>query len=71
MTEEERKKHLQQLDDANVIWLTLKEVLDDAKDMSVASAISDSVESNDRHWRAGYSQALHDVMTTLNRYRKQ
>jgi hypothetical protein len=50
MTEEQRKKHLQQLDDA--------------------SAISDGVDSDDRHWRAGYAQAVTDVVGALNRYRK-
>ncbi len=70
MNEELRKKHLQQLDDANAIWQALKEVLDEATEMSVASAISDGVDSDDRHWRAGYAQALQDVMGTLNRYRK-
>ena len=56
MNEELRKKHLQQLDEAS--------------EMSVASAISDGVGSDDRHWRAGYAQAVTDVMGTLNRYRK-
>ena len=70
MNEELRKKNLQQLDDASTIWQALKEVLDEATDMSVASAISDGVESDDRHWRAGYAQAVQDVMGTLNRYRK-
>ena len=50
--------------------MALKEVLDEATEMSVASAISDGVDSDDRHWRAGYAQALEDVMGTLNRYRK-
>jgi len=36
----------------------------------VASAISDGSGSDDRHWRAGYAQAMKDVMGTLNRYRK-
>ena len=70
MNEELRKKNLQPLDDASAIWQALKEVLDEATDMSVASAISDGVESDDRHWRAGYAQAVQDVMGTLNRYRK-
>ena len=70
MNEELRKKHLQQLDDASAIWQALKEVLDEATEMSVASAISDGVDSDDRHWRAGYAQALEDVKGTLNRYRK-
>ena len=70
MNEELRKNHLQQLDDASAIWQALKEVLDEATEMSVASAISDGVDSDDRQWRAGYSQALEDVMGTLNRYRK-
>ena len=70
MNEEQRKKHLQQLDDASGIWVALKEILDEATEMSVASAISDGVETDDRHWRAGYAQALQDVMATLNRYRK-
>jgi len=70
MNEEQRKKHLQQLDDASGIWVALKEVLDEATEMSVASAISDGVGSDDRHWRAGYAQAMYDVMGTLNRYRK-
>ena len=70
MNEELRKNHLQQLDDASAIWQALKEVLDEATDMSVASAISDGIGSDDRHWRAGYAQALQDVMRTLNRYRR-
>ena len=70
MNEELRKKNLQQLDDASATWQALKEVLDEASEMSVASAISDGVETDDRHWRAGYAQALQDVMGTLNRYRK-
>ena len=70
MNEELRKKNLQQLDDASAIWQALKEVLDEATEMSVASAISDGIGSDDRHWRAGYAQALQDVMGTLNRYRK-
>ena len=70
MNEELRKKHLQQLDDASGIWHALKEVLDEATEMSVASAISDGVDSDDRHWRAGYAQALQDLILTLNRYRK-
>ena len=70
MNEEERKNHLQQLDDASAIWVALKEILDEAIEMSVASAISDGVETDDRHWRAGYAQAVTDVLGTLNRYRK-
>ena len=70
MNEELRKNHLQQLDDASAIWQALKEVMDEATEMSVASAISDGVGSDDRHWRAGYAQALQDVMGTLNRYRR-
>ena len=70
MNEELRKKNLQQLDDASAIWQALKEVLDEASEMSVASAISDGIGSDDRHWRAGYAQALQDVTGTLNRYRK-
>ena len=70
MNEELRNNHLQQLDDASAMWQALKEVLDEASEMSVASAISDGVETDDRHWRAGYAQALQDVMGTLNRYRK-
>ena len=61
MNEELRKKNLQQLDDASAIWQALKEVLDEATEMSVASAISDGVETDDRHWRAGYAQAVQDV----------
>ena len=55
MNEELRKNHLQQLDDASAIWQALKEVLDEATEMSVASAISDGVDSDDRHWRVGYA----------------
>ena len=62
MNEELRKKNLQQLDDASAVWVALKEVLDEATEMSVASAISDGVETDDRHWRAAYAQALQDVM---------
>jgi len=35
MTEEERKKHLQQLGDASAIWQALKEVLDEATEICV------------------------------------
>ena len=70
MNEELRKNHLQQLDDASAIWQALKEVLDEATEMGVASAISDGIGRDDRHWRAGYAQALQDVMATLNRYRR-
>ena len=70
MNEELRKKNLQQLDDASATWKALKEVLDEATEMSVASAISDGIDSDDRHWRAGYAQAMYDVMGTLNRHRK-
>ena len=45
MNEELRKKHLQQLDDASAIWQALKEVLDEATEMSVASAISEDRKS--------------------------
>jgi hypothetical protein len=55
MNEELGKNHLQQLDDASAIWQALKEVLDEATEMSVASAISDGIGSDDRHWRAGYA----------------
>ena len=48
MNGELRKKHLQQLDGASAIWQALKEVLDEASKMSVASAISDGVETDDR-----------------------
>ena len=70
MNEELRKKHLQQLDDASAIWQALKEVLDEATKMSVASAISDGVDSDDRHWRAGYAQAVTDVMGTRSEERR-
>ena len=45
MTEEQRKKHLQQLDDASAIRVALKEVLHEATDMSVATAISDGIDT--------------------------
>jgi hypothetical protein len=71
MNEELRKNHLQQLDGASAIWQALKEVLDEATAMSVASAISDGIGSDDRHLacrlRAG---VVKDVTGTLNRYRK-
>ena len=70
MNEEERKKHIQQLDDASTTWAALKDVFDEATEMSVASAISDAIETNDRHWRAGYAQAVTDVVATIQRYRK-
>ena len=70
MNEELRKNHLQQLDDASGIWQALKEVLDEATEMSVASAIGEGGGSDARHWRAGYAQALTDVMGALNRYRR-
>ena len=70
MNEELRKKNLQQLDDASAIWQALKEVLDEATEMSVASAISDGIGSDDRHWRAGYAQAITDTVATIQRYRQ-
>ena len=70
MTEEERKQHIQQLDDASATWVALKDVLDEATGMSVASALSDGIGSDDRHWRAGYAQAVTDVVATIERYRK-
>jgi hypothetical protein len=70
MNEVLRKKHLQQLDDASGIWVALKEILDEVTEMSVASAVTDGIDSDDRHWRAGYAQAMYDVMGTLNRHRK-
>ena len=70
MNEVLRKKHLQQLDDASGIWVALKEILDEVTEMSVASAVTDGIDSDDRHWRAGYAQALQDLILTLNRYRK-
>ena len=70
MTEELRKKHLQQLDDGNGTWQALKEVLDEAIDLSIGSALTDGIDNEDRNWRAGYAQAMKDTMATLNRYRK-
>ena len=70
MLQPSRQKHLQQLDDASAVWIAMKEILDEATDMSVASAVSDGINNDDRHWRTGYAQAIYDVMGALNRYRK-
>ena len=70
MIDEERKKYLQQLDDTNVTWIALKEVLDEAIDMGVNSALGDGIDANDRTWRSGYAQALKDALATIERYRK-
>jgi len=70
MTEELRKKHLQQLDDGNGTWQALKDVLDEAINLSIGSALTDGIDNDDRNWRAGYAQAMKDTKATLNRYRK-
>lgn len=70
MIDEERKKYLQQLDDTNVTWIALKEVLDEAIDMGINSALVDGIDANDRTWRSGYAQALKDTLATIERYRK-
>ena len=70
MTEELRKKHLQQLDDGNGTCQALKDVLDEAIDLSIGSALTDGIDNDDRNWRAGYAQAMKDTKATLDRYRK-
>ena len=58
MTEELRKKHLQQLDDGNGTWQALKDVLDEAIDLRIGSALTVGIDNDDRNWRAGYAQAM-------------
>ena len=55
MTEELRNKHLQQLDDGNGTWQALKDVMDEAIDLSIGSALTDGIDNDDRNWRAGYA----------------
>ena len=62
-TDHARLGCLQDADDLRRWYLFIAE-------MSVASVISDGIDSDDRHWRAGYAQALQDLILTLNRYRK-
>ena len=64
MTEDERKKHLQQLDDSTLVWQALKEIMDEAIDLT------DGIDNDDRNWRAGYAQAMKDALSTFERYRK-
>lgn len=70
MTEDERKKHLQQLDDSTLAWQALKEILEEAIDLSIGSALTDGIDNDDRNWRAGYAQAMKDALSTFERYRK-
>ena len=70
MTGELSKKHLQQLDDGNGTWEALKEIMDEAIELSIGSALTDGIDNDYRNWKAGYEQAMKDTMATLNRYRK-
>jgi hypothetical protein len=51
-------------------WHVLKDVLDEAIELSIGSALTDGIDNDDRNWRAGYAQAMKDTMATLNRYPK-
>ena len=51
-------------------WHVLKDVLDEAIELSIGSALIDGIDNDDRNWRAGYAQAMKDTMATLNRYPK-
>ena len=55
---------------AKCTWQDLKDVLDEAIDLSIGSALTDGIDNDDRNRRAGYAQAMKDTMATLNRYRK-
>ena len=70
MTEDERKTHLQQLDDSTLAWQALKEILDEAIDLSIGSALTDGIDNDDRNWRDGYAQAMKDALSTFERYLK-
>ncbi len=48
----------------------LKDVLDEAIDLSIGNALTDGIDNDDRNWSAGYAQAMKDTMATLNRDRK-
>ena len=48
MTEELRKKHFQHLDDCNGTWHALKDVLDEAIDLSIGSALTDGIDNDDQ-----------------------
>ena len=48
----------------------MKEILDEAIDLSIGSALTDGIDNDDRNWRAGYAQAMKDALSTFERYRK-
>ena len=51
-------------------WHVLKDVLDEAIELSIGSALIDGIDNDDRNWKVGYAQAMKDTMATLNRYPK-
>ena len=51
-------------------WHVLKDVLDEAIELSIGSALTDGIDNDDRNWRAGFAQAMKDTVATLNRYPK-
>lgn len=69
-TEEELRLHLQFLDDSNETWTAVHQVLTRAIGSSTDCALTDGITPEERTWRAGYAQAMRDVLSTLNNYRK-
>ena len=70
MDEEELRQVLRGLDDASIVWQAVRQLLNTAIDSSTECALADGVPVDDRQWRSGYAQAMRDVLSTLNNYRK-
>ena len=70
MDEEELRLVLRGLDDTSIVWQAVRQLLNTAIDSSTECALADGVPVDDRQWRSGYAQAMRDVLSTLNNYRK-
>ena len=70
MDEEELRQVLRGLDDTRIVWQAVRQLLNTAIDSSTECALADGVPVDDRQWRSGYAQAMRDVLSTLNNYRK-
>ena len=70
MDEEELRQVLRGLDDTSIVWQAVRQLLNTAIDSSTECALADGVPVDDRQWRSGYAQAMRDVLSTLNNYRK-
>tara|TARA_R100000664_G_C2695446_1_gene97865 strand:- start:44 stop:286 length:243 start_codon:yes stop_codon:yes gene_type:complete len=69
-TEEELRQQLQFLDNSNPVWQSISQIIKTAIDNSIDCALTDGISQDDRTWRSGYAQAMRDVESTLNNYRK-